>query len=133
MKWPPGLTRREYDRIGVRQWGAGRRRTSCGASLTARMYRYDVTWFSATWMDRVRSLTFAPAWSRPYAAFGPPRACEVAVVRTPMECCGSGLRTGEATPRPRPREWRDGQSGQHYCASRQPSQPLGDASGQGLP
>ena len=40
----------EYDRIGVRQCGAGRRRTSCGDNSTALSYWYWVTWRSATWM-----------------------------------------------------------------------------------
>ena len=38
-----GVTRWEYDRIGVRQCGAGRRRTSCGESSTGRSY--------AVWRD----------------------------------------------------------------------------------
>ena len=34
----------------MRQWGAGRRRTSCGDKTTGRSYRYCVTWRRATWI-----------------------------------------------------------------------------------
>ena len=36
QKVPAGVMRCEYDRIGVRQCGAGRSRTSCGDSPTGR-------------------------------------------------------------------------------------------------
>jgi hypothetical protein len=36
MKWPSGSTFNAYDRIGVRQCGAGRSRTTCGDSVTRR-------------------------------------------------------------------------------------------------
>src|SRR6267154_4549924 len=63
----------EYERIGVRQCGAGRRRTSCGDNSSARSDRYRVTCRSATWMlkgfscyitsDEYEDLPLRPLWT----------------------------------------------------------------------
>src|SRR5258708_14108080 len=120
-----GVTFSEYAVTGVREWGAGRRRTTCGKRVTGRSSRYRVTWWRAA---RIVSRPERRPYrvSRALRSFGttkgPRNASEIARRSAAGEDGGCPWRSPDDERRPEKRlagiARCDGHEGRHRAAPR---------------